>query len=103
MILDVSVNFLFYSTQGLVHFAVIGFVVFAEFMNERNDHRETATDQSHHKRRIHRPISQLALAVELRTRHFQHPNRSRKDARRHIRSIDPVAWRSIRRQRRPRL
>jgi hypothetical protein len=31
-----SVNFLFYSTQGLVHDAVVFFVVVPDFANERN-------------------------------------------------------------------
>jgi hypothetical protein len=40
-----SVNFLFYSTQGLVHDAVVFFVVVSDFADERNQHSETTTDQ----------------------------------------------------------
>jgi hypothetical protein len=49
-----SVNFLFYSTQGLVHDAVVFFVVVPDFANERNQHSETTTDKSHHDLSIHR-------------------------------------------------
>jgi len=48
-----SVNFLFYSTQGLVHNAVVFFVVPTDFANERNQHSETTTDESHHNLSIH--------------------------------------------------
>jgi hypothetical protein len=54
-----SVNFLFYSTQGLVHNSVIFFVVVPDFANERNQHSETTTDKSHHDLSIH----QLTLGV----------------------------------------
>jgi hypothetical protein len=52
-----SVNFLFYSTQGLVHDAVVFFVVVADFANERNQHSETTTDKSHHDLSIHRTMT----------------------------------------------
>jgi hypothetical protein len=48
-----SVNFLFYSTQGLVDYSVVFFVVVADFANERNQHGETTTDKSHHDLSIH--------------------------------------------------
>ena len=49
-----SVNFLFYSTQGVVYFAVVFFVIAADFANERHQYKETATDKSHHNLNIHR-------------------------------------------------
>jgi len=49
-----SVNFLFYSTQGLVYDAVVFFVFVADFANECNQHSETTTDKSHHDLGIHR-------------------------------------------------
>jgi len=51
-----SINFLFYSTQGLVHNAVVFFVVVTDFANERNHHSETPTDQRNHNLSIHRTI-----------------------------------------------
>jgi hypothetical protein len=39
-----SVNFLFYSTQGLVHDAVVFFVVPSDFADERHQHSETPTN-----------------------------------------------------------
>jgi len=54
VIFNMSVNFLFYSTQGLVDKAVVFFVVVADFANERNQHSETTTDKSHHDLSIHR-------------------------------------------------
>ena len=49
---------------------VVCSVLFLEPMNERNDHRETATDESHQNRRIHlltRPLSgsDLVLVVSV--------------------------------------
>jgi len=54
-----SINFLFYSTQGLVHNAVVFFVVVADFANECNQHSETTTDKSHHDLSIHRITAQV--------------------------------------------
>lgn len=42
------VNLLFYSTQGFVYFAVVFFVVAADFANERHQHKETTTDNRNH-------------------------------------------------------
>jgi len=39
-----SVNFLFYSTQRLVNYPVIFFVVIPDFANERHHDSETATN-----------------------------------------------------------
>jgi len=58
VIFNMSVNFLFYSTQGLVHDAVVFFVVVADFANERNQHSETTTNKSHHDLSIHRIIQE---------------------------------------------
>jgi hypothetical protein len=59
-----SVNFLFYSTQGLVHDAVVFFVVVSDFANERNQHSETPTDQRNHNFSSHF-IKTLAVADNL--------------------------------------
>jgi len=62
-----SVNFLFYSTQGLVDDAVVFFVVVADFANERNQYKETTTDKSHHDLSIHRiTLGVLVVLVGLR-------------------------------------
>ena len=53
-----SVNFLFYSAQGVVYFAVVFFVVAADFANERHQYKETTTDDSNHNFNRH-VISQL--------------------------------------------
>jgi hypothetical protein len=49
-----SVNFVFYSTQGLVHDAVVFFVVVTNFADECNQYSEATTDKSHHDLSIHR-------------------------------------------------
>jgi hypothetical protein len=49
-----SVNFLFYSTQGLVDDAVVFFVVPSDFADKRHQHSKTTTDKSHHNLGIHR-------------------------------------------------
>jgi hypothetical protein len=56
VIFNVIVNLLFYSTKDLVDFAVVFFVVAADFANERHHHSETPTDQSHHNLSIQRTI-----------------------------------------------
>jgi hypothetical protein len=50
------INLFFYSTKHSVDFAVVFFVVDADFANERHHHSETPTDQSHHNLSIHRII-----------------------------------------------
>jgi hypothetical protein len=50
------INFLFYSTKDLVDFAVVFFVVAADFANERHHHSEPTTDKSHHDLSIHRIV-----------------------------------------------
>jgi len=47
------VNLLFYSAKDLVNFAVVFFVVAADFANERHHHSEPTTDKSHHDLSIH--------------------------------------------------
>ena len=42
------VNLLFYSTQGFLYFAVVFFVVAADFADERNQYKETTTDERNH-------------------------------------------------------
>lgn len=42
------VDLLFYSTKDLVDFAVVFFVVAADFANERHQHKETTTDDRNH-------------------------------------------------------
>ena len=54
MVLRVVVDLLFYSPKCLINSPVVFPVFFAEFMNKRNEYRETATDHSHHNRSIHR-------------------------------------------------
>jgi hypothetical protein len=48
-----SVNFLFYSTQGLVYLPVIFFVVPADLADESNHHSETPTDARNHNLSFH--------------------------------------------------
>jgi hypothetical protein len=43
----------FYSAKDLVDFAVVFFVVAADFANERHHHSEPTTDKSHHDLSIH--------------------------------------------------
>jgi hypothetical protein len=66
VIFNMSVNFLFYSTQGSVNNAVVFFVVVSDFANERNQHSETTTDKSHHDLSIHR--TRFANSVSLASR-----------------------------------
>jgi hypothetical protein len=47
------INLLFYSTKDLVDFAVIFFVVAADFANECHQYKETTTDDSNHNFRRH--------------------------------------------------
>jgi len=49
----VVVDFLFYSAQRFVYPSVIFTVFFGVFMNDRNEYRESASDDSHHNRSIH--------------------------------------------------
>jgi hypothetical protein len=49
-----SINFLFYSTQGLVDYAVVFFVVVPDFANKRHQDSKATTDKSHHNLNIHR-------------------------------------------------
>jgi len=51
------VNFFFYSAKCFVNFAVVFFVVAADFANERHQYSEATTDKSHHDLSIHRIIS----------------------------------------------
>ena len=53
MVLRVMVDFLFYSAQRFVYPSVISMVFFLEPMNDRNEYRESASDDSHHNRSIH--------------------------------------------------
>ena len=53
VVFNVSVNLLFYSTQGLVYLPVVFFVFASDFADERNDHSETATDASNHNLSFH--------------------------------------------------
>ena len=55
------VNLLFYSTQGFVYFAVVFFVVAADFANERHQYKETTTDDRNHNFSRHDIIRLLAL------------------------------------------
>jgi len=48
-----SINFLFYSTQGFVNDAVVFFVVIPDFADERHHHSETPTDQRNHNFSCH--------------------------------------------------
>jgi len=48
-----SVNFLFYSTQGFVNDAVVFFVVIPDFADERHHHSETPTDQRNYNFSCH--------------------------------------------------
>lgn len=56
------INLLFYSAKDLVYFAVVFFVVAADFANERHQYKETATDKSHHDLSIHRIIRLVLVA-----------------------------------------
>jgi hypothetical protein len=58
-----SVNFLFYSTQGLVHNAVVFFVVVSDFADECNQHSKATTDQSHHNLSIHRITAMVRIQL----------------------------------------
>ena len=49
----------FYSTQCAVDFAVIFFVVAADFANERHQYKETTTDDSNHNFNCH--VMQVGL------------------------------------------
>ena len=53
MIFRVLIDFLFYSPERLMNSAVVVPVFFSEFMKQRNDHRETASDASHHNLSFH--------------------------------------------------
>ncbi len=56
------VNLFFYSAQGAVYFAVVFFVVAADFANERHQYSEPTTDKSHHDLSIQRiTFSWLAM------------------------------------------
>ena len=57
-----SVNFLFYSSQGLVYLPVVFFVVAADLANERHQYKETTTDDSNHNFNRH-VISQLLVEL----------------------------------------
>lgn len=58
------VNFLFYSTKDLVDFAVVFFVVAADFADERNQYKETATDDRNHNFSFHvTTVERLVLLV----------------------------------------
>jgi hypothetical protein len=59
----VVVDLLFYSAQRFVYPSVILTVFFGVFMNDRNEYRESASDDSHHNRSIHRPIIRLVQLV----------------------------------------
>ena len=54
-----AVYLFFYSAKDLVYFAVVFFVVAADFANERHQYKEATTDKSHHDLRIHRIIEAL--------------------------------------------
>ena len=49
-----AVYLFFYSAKDLVYFAVVFFVVAADFANERHQYSEATTDKSHHDLSIHR-------------------------------------------------
>jgi hypothetical protein len=53
------VNLFFYSTQGAVYFAVVFFVVAADFANERHQYKEATTDDSNHN--FNRHVMQAGL------------------------------------------
>jgi len=53
MVLQVSVYFLFYSTQDLVYLPVVGFVFFADFVDKSNEYSEAATDETNHNFSCH--------------------------------------------------
>jgi hypothetical protein len=57
------VNLLFYSAKDLVDFAVVFFVVAADFANERHQYSEATTDKSHHDLSIHRITFSYLLPV----------------------------------------
>ena len=65
------VNFLFYSAEDLVHFAVVFFVVAADLANERHQYKETPTDNRNHNLISHvmcLAISKFGLSRPIRTR-----------------------------------
>jgi hypothetical protein len=47
------IYFLFYSAKDLVNFAVVFFVVAADFANERHQYKETTTDDRNHNFSCH--------------------------------------------------
>ena len=57
------VNLLFYSAQGAVYFAVVFFVVAADFANERHQYKETTTDDSNHN--FNRHVMQVDLGTQF--------------------------------------
>ena len=65
MVLRVAVDFLFYSAQRLVYPSVIFTVFFGLFMYDRNEYRESASDDSHHNRSIHRVTVLAGMGCRL--------------------------------------
>jgi hypothetical protein len=57
------INLFFYSTQGLVHNAVVFFVVVPNFADKRNQHSETTTDKSHYYLGIHRITAKVDIQL----------------------------------------
>jgi hypothetical protein len=43
----------FYSAKGAVDFAVVGFVFFADFVDESNENSEAPTDKTNHNFSCH--------------------------------------------------
>lgn len=46
-------------------FSVIGFIVFADFANERHQHSETTTDASHHNLSVHVIMGLVGMGLRL--------------------------------------
>lgn len=60
-----------------MNLSVVGFVVFADFANERHQHSEATTDASHHNLSVHVILAMdlVLVVVAIRTLHQLHHSR----------------------------
>jgi hypothetical protein len=65
MVFYVPVEFVFDSVEAVSDDSVVGFVISYEFMNERNDNREAATDKNSHNFRSHDTTVPVGMGFRL--------------------------------------